>query len=242
MKGRRSTTSTKTARSRSPRLLLHFPTSAELVEAAHLLSPQLRWLVGVPAVLVWCQGARLGRSGIPAAVFIAGALMGHTALGLASLDTWVWEVAVPEIPPGAWWPTWHVWELEMGVPRRAPGPLGAAMLGGVVAMWAELLHHRLGLAVVGAWLGASGVAFLVGGTAWVGAAVGAALAPWIYETIPRLTSAAVGAIALGWILGGAEVMAWIAGCWGAGFVLQLFTDGPAWQTRIGTSATAPEGG
>lgn len=109
---------------------------------------------------------------------------------------------------------------------------GACLLGAAVALWIQrLVSFRLGLGIAG--LVAGGVAgatlrdtFGLVDAPWPVpgvAIVGAVAIPWVFETFPRVCSAALGAAGLAWAVGFVHSLPLLLGAWLLGTLVQLFT-------------------
>lgn len=173
----------------------------------------LRLAVGVVGIVLATRGASMKRDAIRFSAILAGAL-GTTA--------WLSTDMGAEV---AWSP-------------RAFA--GSVVLGAAVLLWTErLLGIRAALAVVGLVAGAAyGVsvreAFSLAeasphGAGWVPlitSLICAGVLPWIFETMPRIWTPAVGAVGVAWALGGVGFLPALIGLWGLGTTVQWFS-GPA---------------
>jgi hypothetical protein len=188
------------ARSRSPELLPLEVSAAQVADAVFGLPSGGRWLLAVPGLVLLFGGERLGRLGLPCAAFVAGVAVGQ------------WGFTHPPAP--------------YTIPSQVEVHVGVLLISGVVGMWLDLLHPRVGLVLVGGVVAATCGSLLAPPlTPWL-ALAGALVLPWVYETSLRATSALVGAVALTWALAGALPGPWIVGMWAAGLLWQLFA-GPA---------------
>lgn len=166
-----------------------------------------RALVALAALVLLTRGAALRRDAPRVAVLVCGAVL---AAGVLAASGPVERLVVPT------------------------AAAGVLALGAAGALWAERLNLRLGLAVVGLLVGVA--LTLAGVTAsgvtvapWVPWAVGAAAAaivPWIFETVPRVTTPVVGALGLAWAVGLATSLPALVGVAAAGLLLQVFTQVP----------------
>lgn len=143
----------------------------------------LRLAIGVVGAVVLLRGARIYRPALAMSAFGAGAL--GVAAVLVRLGVWVPAAAAPS------------------------ALLVAALIGGVVGVVIVRLAHSAGLAAIGGLVGAtagSALAAAFAGGAWwagpVGAVVGAAVMPFVFDRLLPITTPAAGAAlisgAVGW--------------------------------------------
>jgi hypothetical protein len=186
-----------TARSRSPKLTPLLLTADHILHAMAAVPPGGRVMLLIPGLLLLGWVARFGRVGLPLAAVVAGVVTGQVGVDLWGL------------------PITGLGEVEVRV--------GFLLLAGVVGMWADLLHARVGLAIVGAVVGATcGALLWPVFTAWSMLAL-MVVWPWVYESGLSVTSSLVGVVAMAWATGGQVAASGFIALWALGTVVQMFT-------------------
>ncbi|MCB9662622.1 MAG: hypothetical protein H6732_00765 [Alphaproteobacteria bacterium] len=168
----------------------------------------VRLLVALAGLALLARGASFGRDAPRLASAISGTLLAAGVLAAFG-------------PPERY-----------AVPTAAAGVLA---LGAAGVLWAERLNLRLGLAFVGVLVGLA--LSLAGLTAfgsvtppwvpWAVAGVLAVVLPWVFESMPRLTTPTVGALAVCWSLGMATSLPLLVGLAALGLLLQVYTGAAA---------------
>lgn len=171
-------------------------------------------LLVVPAVVLLLWGERLGRLGLPCAAFVGGVTLAQ------------WALTHPPPP--------------YTIPTQPEIHVGVLMLAGVVGMWCDLLHARLGLALAGAMTGATVAACLLPELTGWAALGGAMVLPWVYETSLRGASSLVGVAALVWVGAGRLLGPWVVVAWALGVLWQLFA-GPSTHAADALGAAPKKG-
>ena len=166
-------------------------------------SPMMvRVVTGIVGLILLVAGARLYKPALMLAAFTAGGLLVVATLSTAG-------ALVPAL--------------------ATPAMLAAGgLFAGVATAWVAHVAHRVALVVIGGLTGlslASGIQHLVAeAPGWipvVGAIVGAIGLPWVYESLLKVVTPAVGAVCIAWALAVPDT-AWIlGGLWAFGAAVQL---------------------
>lgn len=168
----------------------------------------LRLAIGAVGAVVLVRGARIYRPALAMSAFGACAL--GTAAALVRIAAWVPAAADPTTL------------------------LVAALIGGVVGVVVVRLAHGAGLAAIGAMIGAVAgtslaVAFAAG--AWwagpVGAVIGAAAMPFLFDRLLPVTTPAAGAALITAAVGWTSPLVPFAVLYGLGVAAQIADRRPA---------------
>jgi len=179
----------------------------ELSDMASASPMIVRVFAGLIGGLILVAGARLYKPALLAAAFTAGGL-----LVVATLST------AGELVPS----------------MATPGLLVAgALFGGISTAWTAHVAHRLALVLIGGLTGltltAALLALVSSGPWWlplVGGCVGAVALPWVYTSLLKFLTPAVGAVCIAWAVGMPETPWVLGGLWAFGAAVQLAGPGP----------------
>jgi len=173
---------------------------------------------GLGGLILLFVGQHLSDRGVRLATVIASWWLGWWAIGL---DQW----AVHDVVMGTW--------VRCGLAMMVAG----LMLG--LTDW----KHRVGLVVVGAWIGfsigTSGATFVEApGRVLAATAIGVLLTPWLFETLPVVFLPLVGSLAILWATGEPWGFGWMVVLTLFGLLVQMFAPRRGGPTS-GSSSSAP---
>lgn len=176
---------------------------ADLAMVAEGSPHLLRGAVGLVGAILLLAGARVYKLALALAGFGVGAVL--VAAGLVWGSGYVPALAEPTLVAVA------------------------SVIGGLLLMAVISVVHRLGLVGVGALVGASaagGVADAVSGAPpfwvpFVGALAGAIALPFLFPTLLKVATPAVGAVLIGWAVGMPTHPWLLLGLWIFGMLVQL---------------------